>query len=107
MSNPIVEQIRKKLIKMIGDLTTEELKCIVEDEYVKTTEIPRFLEYVLKRRTRRFQRRCALWEYKMTFPDPRCKTVYKLIQYRNCYENWDGQETFPGREAKKLKYYMS
>ena len=105
MSNPIVEQIRKKLTKMILDLTTEELKCVVEDDYVKSTEIPRFLEYVLRRRTRRFRRRCALWEHKMIFPDARCRTVYKLIQYQHCYENWDGAEPFPGRESKKLKYY--
>ena len=74
--------------------------------YGMTSTILEYMELTLYARTNQFRNRCKLWEHKIDLSNARYPTLTKLVQYRHIYENWDGKEPFPGREVRRVKYYL-
>ena len=104
--NRVRRQITRKLEKMLFNLSTQELKFLLEEPYIQTTEILRFMELTLFPLTTSFRARCRLWEHKIEGDLRLYPTLVKLSVYRHVYENWDGQEPFIGRDIKKINYYL-
>ena len=102
----IRRNITRKMNKLVFSLTTRELKVILEDEYMQSSEILRFMELTLQPRTAEMRERCRQWEHKIPLQNTQYPTLVKLVHYSHVYENWDGKEPFPGRCALPIKYYL-
>ena len=100
--NDIVRRMTKTMI----EFDTEELEFMLSPSYGMPKDVLEFMEMTVFARTTRFRSRCQLWEHKIALSNTRYPTLTKLVVYRKVYENWDGQEPFPGRDSMKIKYYL-
>ena len=102
----IRDRIVSKLNATLFEFTVQELEFMMNDEYLQSTQILEYMELTLYAHTRAFRQRCQLWHHKLNLQETRYPTLLKLIHYRHIYENWDGEEPYPGREVKQLYYYI-
>ena len=105
-SESLRRRLRRKIDRFIFELSTQELKFMVETANLESTDILLYLELMLYPRTKQFRQRCKKWDYKLTWTDVKYPTLHRLINYQHIYENWDGQEPFVGRKDMPISFYL-
>ena len=100
------KQITKRLNNTMIEFTVEELEMMIQVLSETGPQILQYMELTLYPLTTQFRKRSKKWHHKITFNQTPYPTLLLLTKYRSIYENWDGQEPFPGREVKKIKYYL-
>ena len=93
---------------MVGNMTPEDAVDLISDPRVRSTDVPKWIEIVLREKCKKLTDRLRGYERKIVrkFGRP-ISSLPKVIKiYHTIWENWDGQEPFPYQEAKKLKYYF-
>ena len=96
------------MIDMVGNMTPEDAVDLISDPRVRSTDVPKWIEIVLREKCKVLTDRLRIYERKITrkFGRP-MSSLPKIIRvYHTIWENWDGQEPFPYLESRKLKYYF-
>ena len=95
------------LNKMVGKMRPSEILHLVKDRELRQSDVPEWIERLLRRECKILIRRLGRYEAKIRDRHGFLGSVIeKLAVYPMIWDNWDGSEPFPWTEERKLEAYF-
>ena len=100
-------ETRRVLRTMIGFMSPEEMVVLHRDRQLRNTDVPAWIEGVLREECTLVVNRLRIYEDKIVREYGHLSTMAeKLSIYHTIWENWDGLEPCPFTRMRTLRQYF-